>query len=175
MLQQVVDTGSFAKVRKEILSKTINSSFLLLTHLGDHVYAHETSLVGSIGVISAAAATKQILDKNKLVRHEVSSSDNLLETRYDPWGREEVSEETVGMIKKMQEEIFVTFRDHVMTHRESKFKEADHAQIFSADVVVGEEARRLGLIDEIGTVEEVMKQKFGECEIRNFSKKSKFA
>lgn len=83
--------------------------------------------MGSIGVISAAAATKQILDKNKLVRHEVSSSDNLLETRYDPWGREEVSEETVGMIKKMQEEIFVTFRDHVMTHRESKFKEADHA------------------------------------------------
>lgn len=62
-----------------------------------------------------------------------------------------------------------------MKHRESKFREEDHAQIFSADVVVGEEARKLGLVDEIGSVDEVMRQKFGEFELKNFSKQSKFA
>jgi len=52
----------------------------------------------------------------------------------------------------MQDEIFVSFRAHVMSHRESKFDEANHDQIFSADVVVGEEAKALGLVDEIGEV-----------------------
>lgn len=79
----------------------MHQSMLTLLCTGDHVYAHETSMVGSIGVISAAAATKKILDKNRLVRHEVSTSDNLLEMRYDPWGRDEISEETVATMKKM--------------------------------------------------------------------------
>ena len=34
--------------------------------MGDHVYSHPASLVGSIGVISATAALRGIYDKNKI-------------------------------------------------------------------------------------------------------------
>merc|ERR1712060_411799 len=34
--------------------------------MGDEVYTHETSMVGSIGVISVATAFKGVLDKNKI-------------------------------------------------------------------------------------------------------------
>ena len=59
------------------------------------MYAHETSLVGSIGVVSATAALKGILDKNKIIRHEISTSDKLVENRFDVFGSSEINEEQV--------------------------------------------------------------------------------
>ena len=120
------------------------------------MYAHETSLVGSIGVISGVAATGNVLNKNRIVRHEVTTSENLLEAKFDPIGKMEISDEMVDTVKSMQAEIFVSFSDHVLKHRKDKFAEADMAQIFSADVALGEESKRLGLIDEIGTLEETI-------------------
>ena len=89
--------------------------------MGDEVYTHDTSLVGSIGVISVAAAYKQAYDKNLIGINEVTSSGKLLETRFDPSNRDEISPELVETIKSMQSEIFVSFREHVNKHRESKF------------------------------------------------------
>ena len=39
---------------------------------------------------------------------------------------------------------------------------------------MGDEAKKLGLIDEIGDVEAVIKDKFAKSEIVNFSKQSKY-
>ena len=39
---------------------------------------------------------------------------------------------------------------------------------------MGDEAKKLGLIDEIGDVEAVIKYKFAKSEIVNFSKQSKY-
>ena len=54
--------------------------------MGDKVYAHPTSLVGSIGVISMASAVKGVLDKNLVEFREVKTSANLLEHKFDPLG-----------------------------------------------------------------------------------------
>ena len=77
---------------------------------GDESYAHPTSLVGSIGVISQLGAFKGALDKNKIGVHEVSSSNELLESTFDPWSKNEVRDEDAEKLKLMQEEIFVSFR-----------------------------------------------------------------
>ena len=138
--------------------------------IGTHTYAHPSSLVGSIGVISQAAAFKGVLEKNKIQHNEVTSSENLLEHTFDPWSRKEVSPEIVEKIKSMQAEIFVSFRQHVLDHRAAQFEEANYPQIFSADVVLGEKAKELGLVDEIGSVESVLKEKYDDLKVVDFSK-----
>ena len=93
---------------------------------GDESYAHPTSLVGSIGVISQLGAFKGALDKNKIGINEISSSTELLESTFDPYVKNEVSDEDVSKLKSMQDEIFVSFREHVLAHRAAKFDEANY-------------------------------------------------
>ena len=131
-------------------------------------------MVGSIGVISMAAAYKNALDKNLIGVSEVTTSPKLLEARFDPTARNDVSEELVETIKSMQAEIFVSFRDHVNKHRADKFDQTKLDQIFSADVVLGEEAKALGLADEIGDFETVIKEKHPDLKVKDFSQVSKF-
>ena len=45
-------------------------------------------------------------------------------------------------------------------------------RIFSADVVLGEKAVELGLIDKIGIVDEVMEEKHKDLKILDFSRQS---
>jgi ClpP class serine protease len=44
--------------------------------------------------------------------------------------------------------------------------------VFSSDVVTGQKAKDMGLIDEIGLFEEVIKDKYPKSRIVDFSKKS---
>ena len=138
--------------------------------LGDESYAHPSSLVGSIGVISMASAFGRALEKNKIQRGEVASGPNLLEQKFDPFSKREVDEQTVAEIKAMQAEIFVSFREHVLKHRQAKFDEANYPKIFSADVVLGEKAKELGLVDEIGSVEAVLNERHADVKVVDFSK-----
>ena len=71
-------------------------------------------------------------------------------------------------------EIFDMFKGHVLKHRASKFIEADHPKIFDADVFNGIDAKDIGLIDEIGDMHTILKAKHGDCDVINFSKRSKW-
>ena len=142
--------------------------------IGDEVYAHNASIVGSIGVISQSSAFKRVLDKNKIGINQVASSNKLLEMEFDVMTRDEISDEAVEKTKWIQTEIFSTFKNHVLKHRATKFNEEDHPKIFNADVFTGTDAKEIGLIDEIGDITSVMKDKHSECEIINFSKRSKW-
>lgn len=71
----MVVTGYFAQV------KLLNSINL---YIGDKVYTNKNSLVGSIGVISAAANFRKILENQHIDRLTVTTSDKLLERRFDP-------------------------------------------------------------------------------------------
>ena len=46
--------------------------------VGDKTFAHPSSVVGSIGVISMAWAGKGALDKNQIGRYRVDTSDQLI-------------------------------------------------------------------------------------------------
>ena len=94
---------------------------------------------------------------------------------YDPFQHDEVPESLMEETRSRQDAIFVEFKNHVMKYRESKFKDEDHPQIFSADVVTGSRGKDLGLIDELGLCENIMRDKFGDkVVIKNFSKPSGF-
>ena len=66
------------------------------------------------------------------------------------------------------------FKNHVNKYREDKFDKNELDKIFSADLVLGETAIELGLIDEIGMFDEVMAEKHKDLEVKNFSKRSPF-
>lgn len=141
---------------------------------GDTVYASAHSLVGSIGVISMNAATKDWLKLNKIERTHISTSPNLLESKYDPMLHSEVSESMMEETRERQDEIFREFKKHVLKFREGKFKPDAEAQIFTADVVTGQKALEFGLIDSLGLCDQVVRDKYGpKTVLVDFSKKSK--
>ena len=77
-------------------------------------------------------------------------------------------------LRDIQEDIFEVFEGHVKKHRAENFKEEDHDQIFSADVVMGQRAKELGLVDDVGDFDEMIKSQHPDCEVLNFSKQSKW-
>ena len=64
------------------------------------------------------------------------------------------------------------FRTKVEKYRGNKLDQEKLDQIFSADVVLGEDAVELGLIDEIGMFDDVMAAKHKGLEIKDYSRRS---
>jgi ClpP class serine protease len=60
---------------------------------GDQIYANKSSIVGSIGVISALAGLKGPLDAAKIQRVTITTNENLLQNKVDPFSKEKISEE----------------------------------------------------------------------------------
>jgi ClpP class serine protease len=120
------------------------------------------------------AATKDWLKLNKIERTHISTSPNLLESKYDPMLHSEVSESMMEETRERQDEIFREFKKHVLKFREGKFKPDAEAQIFTADVVTGQKALEFGLIDRLGLCDQVVRDKYGpKTVLVDFSKKSK--
>lgn len=70
------------------------------------------------------------------------------------------------------EETYKVFIDHVKKHRGNKIKYEDYDKVFNADIFLGDEALKYGLIDEFGDLDETMKNLYPDAEIVNFSKVS---
>ena len=72
------------------------------------MYAHQNSLVGSIGVVSMTAHLRKLFEKKtEIKRHLITTSGHLLEKKYDPFREQPLSEEEVADVRKLQDEIFV--------------------------------------------------------------------
>ena len=52
---------------------------------------------------------------------------------------------------------FENFKGHVLKNRKDKIKIEDYDKVFNADVFTGDEALNLGLVDEIGDLNNIMK------------------
>ena len=76
--------------------------------------------------------------------------------RLDPFQPEKA--EDVGWLKDLQLKIHEEFKAHVAAWRGSKLKGED---LMTGEVWLGREALELGLIDGLGALPEVLKDKFG--------------
>ena len=124
---------------------------------GDEVYANENSIIGSIGVISASFGFEEMIAKIGVERriHTAGRQKSFL----DPF-REE-NEDDVARLKELQGHIHDAFKRHVETRRGSRLAE-DREKLFSGEFWSGAEAKKLGLIDEIGDAHQVLREKFGD-------------
>lgn len=125
---------------------------------GDEIYALRTSIVGSIGVISAGFGFVEAIQKIGIERRVYTEGKN--KSILDPFKPEK--EDDIKILHALQKDIHDAFKHIVCTRRKGKINEADEGQLFNGDVWMGEKAKALGLIDEVGELREVMRKKYGK-------------
>ena len=138
---------------------------------GDEIFANSSSIIGSIGVISASFGFKDLIQKIGVQRRVYTAGKN--KSTLDPFVEEK--EEDVKRLKNIQLELHADFIKVVEDSRGSKLKDPEKNNIFTGEFWTGKSALKLGLIDGIGNADQVLKKKFGEnVIIKNFEKRKGF-
>ncbi|OXM74337.1 MULTISPECIES: S49 family peptidase [Amycolatopsis] len=125
----------------------------------DEIYAHRTSMVGSIGVISGGFGFTGLLERFGIERRVHTAGEN--KKRLDPFAPEKP--EDVEWLKKMHSQLHEMFVDWVKERRGDRL--ADTEELFTGDVWLGAKAVELGLVDGIGNLREVVEQRWPDAEI----------
>lgn len=125
----------------------------------DEVFAHRTSVVGSIGVVSGGFGFPGLLERFGVERRLYTAGEN--KRRLDPFSPEKP--EDVQWLHKMHTDLHELFVDWVRERRGDRL--ADDAGLFTGDVWLGQKAVDLGLVDGIGTLREVTKKRFPDAEL----------
>ncbi|ANY06699.1 S49 family peptidase [Pseudonocardia sp. HH130630-07] len=126
----------------------------------DEIYACTTSIVGSIGVVSSGFGLDGLIERWGVSRrlHTAGGS----KSRLDPFLPERA--EDVAWLTGLQEQLHERFAGWVRERRGDRL--ATGTELFDGEVWLGERARELGLVDGIGSVHEVLKERFPDAEHR---------
>ena len=139
----------------------------LISCAGDEIYANSSSIIGSIGVISASFGFKELIKKIGIDRRVYTAGKN--KSTLDPFVDEK--EEDVKRLKDIQLELHSDFIKVVETSRGKKLNDPEKNNIFTGEFWTGKSALKLGLIDGIGNADQILKKKFGEdVVIKKFEK-----
>lgn len=132
-----------------------------LAAAADEIYADASSVVGSIGVISAGFGAHLFLARHGIERrvHTAGTSKSML----DPFRPEQA--EDVARLEKLLEGIHSNFKDHVRSRRGAKLN--PDADLFNGEVWLGAQAQKLGLIDGIGQLRPILEDRFGDKVVLN--------
>ena len=129
--------------------------WLLLS--GDEIYAHNSSIIGSIGVIFSSFGFVDLIKKLGVDRRVYTEGKN--KAILDPFLPEE--NENIEILKDAQRDIFEGFKELVKSRRGAKLKNnEDH--LFTGAFWSGKKSAELGLVDEICDMRKKMKEKFGD-------------
>ena len=123
----------------------------------DEIFADESSLLGSIGVISGGFGFVDLLRRWGVERrlHTAGERKGLL----DPFLRE--TPEDVAHLVTIQQDIHQAFMHHVRDRRGLRLKAAE-SEVFSGAFWTGRTALEMGLIDGLGDLRGVLRQRFGD-------------
>jgi signal peptide peptidase SppA len=127
-----------------------------LAAAADEIYADESSVVGSIGVISAGFGAHVFLAKQGIERRVYTAGTS--KSMLDPFKPE--AEEDVARLKVMLEQIHTNFIRNVQKRRGDKLDKA--RELFTGEIWVGDAAKEVGLIDGIAHLVPAMKARFGD-------------
>ena len=128
-----------------------------LATAGDEIYADESSILGSIGVVSASFGFTDLLQRAGIERRVHTAGER--KVMLDPFRAERP--EDVARLKELQKEIHDNFKAQVRERRGSRLKGED-ADLFSGEIWGARRALALGLIDGIGDLRSVLRGRFGE-------------
>jgi len=122
----------------------------------DEIHADPSSILGSIGVISAGFGAHVFLQRQGIERrvHTAGRSKSML----DPFRPE--NEEDVARLNRLLGQLHDTFIAQIKDRRGAKL--ADDPDLFTGEVWIGKAACEVGLADGIGHLVPVMKDRFGD-------------
>ncbi|WP_413205323.1 S49 family peptidase [Rhodospirillum sp. A1_3_36] len=116
---------------------------------GDVIHSLPTSLVGSIGVISAGFGFTEAIEKLGVERRVITAGRS--KSRLDPF--RPVQEEDIAWLKDLQGQIHGAFIGHVKTRRSTQGASLrEDVDLFTGEVWLGERARTLGLVDGLDSL-----------------------
>jgi signal peptide peptidase SppA len=123
---------------------------------GDEIIADPSSIVGSIGVISASFGFTGLMDKIGVERrvHTAGANKSVL----DPFSPEK--EKDIEHLKSLQLDIHDVFIGMVKERRGAKLK--DNPDLFTGLFWAGRKAKELGLVDELGDMRSFLKSRYGD-------------
>lgn len=123
---------------------------------GDEIVADPSSIVGSIGVVSASFGFQDLIKKIGVERRVHTAGQN--KSVLDPFRPEK--KEDVERLKALQLEIHETFIDMVKDRRGSRL--ADNGDLFTGLFWTAKTGIELGLVDEIGDMRAFLKARYGD-------------
>lgn len=126
-----------------------------LATAADELFIDSSSIVGSIGVISASFGFSGLMEKQGIERrvHTAGQDKSML----DPFRPERPAD--IKRLKSLQKQIHDSFITQVQTRRG---KRLTSDKLYTGEIWVGEKAVELGLADGIGHLVPKMKEVFGD-------------
>lgn len=121
----------------------------------DDIWVDLSSIIGSIGVISAGFGFADFIEKHGIERriHTAGRSKGF----GDPFRPQ--SEEDIARLKALLEPLHENFIAHVKARRGVKLADAD---LFNADIWLGQKAVDLGLVDGIAHLKPKLQELYGK-------------
>jgi protease-4 len=120
------------------------SAAYMVAIAADRIYAHETTLTGSIGVVMQTAEITRLLDMVGITPRAFKSG----ELKASPNPMEPVTPAAVAAMQAIIDETYASFRNMVLVRRQ--LDAAAEAAFSDGRVFTGKRAREIGLIDAIG-------------------------
>lgn len=123
----------------------------------DEIFADTSSVVGSIGVLSGGFGLHELIARHGIERRLYTAGEK--KVLLDPFQPERP--DGVEKLTQVMRDIHEAFKATVRERRGARLA-ADEAELFSGAFWAGEAAVGLGLIDGIGHLRPVLRQRFGE-------------
>jgi len=129
----------------------------MLALAADEIYADESSIVGSIGVVSASFGFNRLIERVGIDRriHTAGESKAML----DPFKPEDPKD--VDHLEKLQAEVHESFKQLVRSRRDGHLAQEED-DLFSGAFWTGARAKTLGLVDGLGDMRTILREKFGD-------------
>ena len=124
---------------------------------GDKIYVSESSIIGSIGVISSGFGFHEAISKLGIERRVYTQGK--AKSVLDPF--QPAKDSDIKLIKKIQKEIHEHFINTVKTRRAGCLTQSDDI-LFSGEFWTGQRAVDYGLVDGINDLYSFIQDKFGD-------------
>jgi signal peptide peptidase SppA len=123
----------------------------------DEIVADPHSIVGSIGVVGGSFGFDKLMARMGIDRRLYTAGEH--KAMLDPFLPE--NPDDVERLKKLQREIHEDFIALVKSRRDGKLKGPENG-LFSGEYWTGRRALELGLVDVVGDLHSVLRERFGE-------------
>jgi len=123
----------------------------------DEIFADESSIVGSIGVVSAGFGFQGLIDRLGVERRLHTAGEK--KAMLDPFQPEDPEE--VAHLEVLLADIHESFKAMVRERRGKRLR-ADEAELFTGQFWTGRRALELGLVDGLGDLRATMRSRYGD-------------
>ncbi len=131
----------------------------------NHIFAESTTITGSIGVFGTVLNLEDVSSRFGINAEQVRTNASPYYSAFEP-----MSDEFRGVVRQGVEETYTTFLKRVSEGRNMDMENVD--EIAQGRVWSGKDAVEVGLVDELGTIEDAIAYTAKLAEISDYSVRS---